>query len=106
EAGVKLDSGPGGAVVGVDDVEGAAPNVEVIVGNVHPPVEWAGQIVVHPHALAVIRAAVVRARAGCPGDAVGGGPQADALAAAAGRQVAGEPHAQARVVHHDRVAEV
>src|SRR5438876_5183139 len=44
EAGVKLDSGPGGAVVGVDDVEGAAPNVEVIVGNVHPPVEWAGQI--------------------------------------------------------------
>src|SRR6266581_8132510 len=106
EAGVELDSGPGGAVVGVDDVEGAAPNVEVVVGNVHPPVEGAGRVVVHPHALAVIRAAVVRARAGCPSDAVGRCPQADALAAAAGRQVAGEPHAQARVVHHDRVAEV
>src|SRR6266478_9298078 len=75
EAGVELDSGPGGAVVGVDDVECAAPDVEVVVGNVHPPVEGAGRVVVHPHALAVIAAAVVSARAGCPSDAVGGGPQ-------------------------------
>ncbi len=106
EAGIKLDRSPGGTVVGVHDVEGAAPDVKVVVGDVHPPVERAGRIVVHPHALTVILAAVVGARAGSPGDAVGGCPEADALAAAASRQVAGEPRVQRGIVHHDGVAEV
>ena len=66
----------------------------------------AGRVIVHPHRLAIAAAGVVRARAGSPGDAVGRCPQAHTLAAAAGRQIAGEPHAQVRVVHDDRVAEV
>ncbi|PYL51361.1 MAG: hypothetical protein DMF33_10810 [Verrucomicrobia bacterium] len=106
EAGVELDSGPGGAVVRVGDVEGAAANVKVVIGNVHSSVEGAGRVVIHPHRLTVVIPAVVGACAGAPSDAVGGGPQADALAATAGRKVAGEPHAQARIVHHYRVAEV
>ncbi|PYI48437.1 MAG: hypothetical protein DMF11_03520 [Verrucomicrobia bacterium] len=106
EAGVELRLRPCGAVVGVSDIECAAPDVEVIVGNVHPPVEGAGRVVVHPHRLAVVAAAVVRAGAGGPSDAVGRGPHANALAAAAGRQVAREPDAQARIVHHDGVAVV
>src|ERR1700746_75900 len=40
EAGVELHLRPSGAVVGVDDVECAAIDSEIVVGNVHPPVEW------------------------------------------------------------------
>ncbi|PYL10506.1 MAG: hypothetical protein DME33_00555 [Verrucomicrobia bacterium] len=106
EAGIELHLRPCGAVIGVGDVESAAPNVEVVIGDIHPPVEGADRVVIDPHALAVITAAVMRARPGGPSDAVGGGPEADALPATASRQIAGEPHAQARVVHHDRVAVV
>src|SRR4029077_13446919 len=94
------------AVVGVDHVQRAVVDGEIVVGNVHSPVERAGRVVIHPHTLAVVVGAAVGTGPGAPGDAVSGRPQADALAAAPGRQVAGEPHAQARVVHHDRVAEV
>ena len=106
EAAVELDATPGGAVIGVSDVEGAAANVKVVVGDVHPPVMRAGWVVVHPHALAVIRPAAMRAGPCGPSDTVGRGPQADALAAAAGCQVARKPHVQLRVVHHVRVTEV
>ena len=95
EAGVEWTGRPSGAVVGVDDVECAAVDGEVVVGDIHPPVEGAGRVVVDPHALAVVADAVVGARSGSPGNAVRRGPEADALAAAAGRQVAGEPHTQA-----------
>ncbi len=99
---------PCSAVVGVDYLQCSSANREVVKGYVHAPVVGAGRVVVHPHALAVASATteVGRARTGGPGDAVGRSPQADALPAAAGRQVAGEPHAQVRVVHHDRIAEV
>ncbi len=108
EAGVELHWCPSGAVVGVGDVECAAPNGKVVIGDIHPSVERAGRVVIHPHALAVaiLGRDVGRAGAGAPGDAVCRGPQADALAAAAGGQVPGEPHGQAGVVHHDWVAEV
>ncbi len=107
EAGVELHWRPSGTVVGVNDVECAATDVEVVIGNVHPPVVRAGWVVIHPHARAVVGRAVVRARTGGPGDAIRRSPQANALGSAAGRhQVAGKPHAQVRVVHHDRVAQV
>src|SRR6266478_6251295 len=72
EAGVELDEGPGGAVIGVGHVEGAAADSEIIVGDVHPPVMRAGRIIIHPHALAVVLGAVVRAGPDGPGDAVRG----------------------------------
>ena len=103
---VDLRQRPSGAVIRVDHVQRAVVDGEIVVGNVHPPVEGAGRVVVHPHTLAVVVGAAVGTGPGAPGDAVSGRPKADALTAAAGRQVAGEPHAQARVVHHDRVAEV
>src|SRR5438552_8794764 len=106
EAGVELDNGPGGAVVGIGNVEGATIDGEIVVGDVHSPVEGAGRVVVHPHRLAVVTGAVVRAGPGGPTDAVGRSPHADALAAAAGRQVAREPRVESGVVHHDRIAEV
>ena len=106
EAGVEWYQVPSSTVIGVDHIQCAAPNVEIVVGDIHPPVEGAARVVVHPHALAVIAAAAVSADSGGPSDAVRRGPEANALAAAAGRQVAGKPHAQARVVHHDRVAKV
>src|SRR5947209_934485 len=87
EAGVELHLRPGGTVVGVGDVKCAVVDGEIVVGDVHPPVEGTGWVVIHPHALAVVGGAVVRACTGGPGDAVGRGPQADALAAAAGCKV-------------------
>src|SRR5206468_1861580 len=98
--------GPNGAVIGVNYLQRPAADGEVVPGYVHAPEVGAGRVVVHPHTLAVVAAATVRAHAGNPGDAVERGPQADALAAAAGRQVAGEPQIERGVVHHDRVAEV
>ena len=74
KARVELDGSPNGAVVGVGAVEGAVVDGEIVVGNVHPPVEGAGRVVVHPHALAVIRGAVVCACTGGPSDAISRGP--------------------------------
>src|SRR5262249_28238244 len=41
KAGIELDGGPSRAVIGVNDVERAAPDGKVVVGDVHPPVEQA-----------------------------------------------------------------
>src|SRR5262249_42813691 len=109
EAGLERDGGgPNGAVIGVNYLQRPAADGEIVKGYVHAPEMGAGRVVVHPHRLAVAGAAakVRRARAGNPGNAVKRGPQADALAAAARRQVTSEPHAQGLVVYHDRVAEV
>src|SRR5262249_42544102 len=101
-------AGPSGTVIGVNYVQRPAADGEVVKGYVHAPEEWAGRVVVHPHALAVAGATaeVDCARSGGPGNAVRRGPQAHALAAAAGRQVASEPHVQVLIEHHDRVTEV
>ena len=69
------------------------------------PVEGAGGVVVDTARLAVVAAAVVRAGAGRPGDAVGRGPDAHALAAAAGGEEDGDPLRMRLVVDDDRVAE-
>src|SRR5204863_2218315 len=107
EAGVECDRRrPNGAVIGVNYLQRPAAYGEIVPGYVHAPEVGAGRVVIHPHTLAVIAAATVRARAGDPGDAVDRGPQADALAAAAGRQVASEPQIERGVVHHDWVTEV
>src|ERR1700682_5150437 len=54
--------GPSPAVVGgVAEEEGAAPDSEVVPGNVHPPKEWATRVVVGPARLAVVLAAGVNA---------------------------------------------
>jgi hypothetical protein len=106
EAGVQWHLVPNGAVIGVEYIQRAASNVEIVERDVHPPVEGAARVVVHPHARAIKATAAGRTGVGGPGDTVGGGPETDALAAAAPRQVAGEPLAQARVVHHDRVTKV
>src|SRR4029077_20553223 len=100
---------PSNSVVRVNHLQAADITAQagiVVPGDVHPPVVGAGRVVVHPHRLAVVGAAAVGAPGRDPGDAVGRAPHAAALAAAAGRQVAGEPHAQVCVVHHDRVAKV
>ncbi|PYJ53680.1 MAG: hypothetical protein DME82_13345 [Verrucomicrobia bacterium] len=109
EAGVECDRRrPNGAVIGVNYLQRPAADGEVVKRYVHAPEVGAGRVVVHPHRLAVARAGreVGRARAGDPGDAVDRSPQTDALAAAAGRQVASEPQIERGVVHHDRVTEV
>ena len=99
---------PNGAVIGVNYLQRPAADAEVVKRYVHAPEVGAGRVVIHPHRLAVAGATteVGRARAGDPGDTVERGPQADALAAAAGRQVASEPQIERGVVHHDRVTEV
>ena len=106
EAGVELHSRPGGAVVGVNDIQCTAPDGEIVVGNVHPPPEWADRVVIDPHALAVIAGAAVGTRTRGPGDTVSGCPEPDALPAAACRQIAGEPHPEASVVDDNRIAVV
>src|SRR5207302_6083406 len=86
EAGVECDRRrPNGAVIGVNYLQRPTADGEVVKGYVHAPEVGAGRVVVHPHRLAVARAAseVGRARAGDPGDAVDRSPQTDALAAAA-----------------------
>src|SRR6202795_2557238 len=50
-----LHVGPSRAVVSrVAEEEGAAPDSEVVPGNVHPPIEWATRVVVGPTRLAVV----------------------------------------------------
>src|SRR5262249_55245287 len=49
ETGVELHGVPGGAVIGVNYIQRAAPDVEVVIGYIHPTVDRAGQVVVPPH---------------------------------------------------------
>src|SRR5262249_45056762 len=93
-------------VVGVDDVKRATVDCIVVIGNVHPTVEGARRVVVHPHTLTVVAGAVVGAGPRGPSDAIRRRPHADALTATAGRQVASEPQTQARVVYDDRIPKV
>src|SRR5439155_23136740 len=57
--------GPGGAVVsGIADEEGASPDIEVVPGDVHPPVEGRARVVVCPARLSVVVGVVVNAEMG------------------------------------------
>ena len=66
--GSELDGVPSGAVIGVDYIQRPAVDGEIVAGDVHPSVEGADRVVVHPHRLAVVAAAVVGASPGGPGD--------------------------------------
>jgi hypothetical protein len=70
EGSIELHRRPSGAVIRVRDVQCAAPHTDVVVRDVHSPVEGTGCVVIHPHTLAIIIGAVVRARASGPGDAI------------------------------------
>src|SRR5207245_2453899 len=101
--------GPSETVVGGDaDEEGAAPDSEVVPGNVHMPIEWAGRVVVGPTRLSVSRALVVNAkvgpasRGGVPGS--GGLEPAEALTAAGTVEPDGEPGGGWAVVQSNGVA--
>ena len=104
----QLFAGPSLTVIsGEGDLEGAAANSEVVPGNVHPPKEGRGRVVVGPARLAVVRAAVVNASTSRPGDpAVSGLPGADALSAAARSQKNSKESAGRFVVESNRVAKV
>ena len=99
-----LRRGPAYAVVGGGDLKGPAAHVEVVKRDVHAAVCRAEGVVVHPHRLAIVARVVMSAGPRSPGDAIGRGPQANALAAATGYQVAGEPLVQLGIEHHDRIA--
>src|SRR5213596_809655 len=54
--------GPGETVVsGVANEECATPNIEVVPGNVHPPIEWRGCVVICPARLSVVIIVIVNA---------------------------------------------
>src|SRR4029077_10021264 len=93
--------GPGEAVVsGVANEECAAPNIEVVPGNVHPPIEWRGCVVICPARLSVVVVVAVDAIMG-PAIRVRRGRglvSAEALTAAAPVQPDGEPSLACLVV--------
>ena len=97
---------PAGSVVGVGDLQRAPAAGEVVERDVHPPVVGAFGVVVDPHRLTVVGRAFVDAGADAPGFRARRGPKPDALAPAAGGQIAREPLFQLLVVDDDRVAVV
>src|ERR1700682_1407492 len=101
--------GPSETVVGGNaDEEGAPPDSEVVPGDVHVPIEWAGRVVVGPTRLSVVGAAGVNAvmgpasRGGIPGS--GGLVPAEAPTAAAAVYPDREPGPGWAVVQSNGVA--
>ena len=101
--------GPSETVVSGDaDEEGAAPDSEVVPGDVHVPIEGAGRVVVGPARLSVVGAAAVNAvmgpasRGGIPGS--GGLVPAEAPTAAGQVDPDGKPGAGWAVVQSNGVA--
>src|SRR5450432_2667454 len=86
--------------------EAAAPDTEVVPGNVHPPIEGATRVVVGPARLAVVLAGGVNAIMG-PARRIrriGGLVTAEALSATARVEPGGEPGRGGAVVQNDGVA--
>src|SRR5450432_2129926 len=99
--------GPSRAIVGgIADEEGAAPDTEVVPGNVHPPIEWAARVVVGTAGLAVVLGVVVNAIVGPASrvHGIGGLVPAEALTAAARVEPDGEPGSGWAVVQNNGVA--
>src|SRR5207245_2742491 len=99
--------GPSGTVVsGIADEESASPDIEVVPGNVHMPIEWAGRVVVCPARLSVVVVVGVNAVMGpairVPGS--GGVVPAEALTATAHVKPDSVPSAGWAVVQNNGVA--
>src|SRR5580704_12838099 len=98
--------GPGGAVVGVHQLQRTNADLVVAEGDVHAAILLAVRVVIDPQGLTVVSSAVVRAGTCGPVDAVGRGPQTDTLTAATGGKVAGKPLVELRIEDDDRIAVV
>jgi hypothetical protein len=85
-----LDGSPSGTVIRKTYEEGAAPDVKVVPGNIHPPKVRAGRVVVGPARLAVVGGVVVNGEMGPAIGIRGSRCLVPAEALTAGRGV--EPH--------------
>src|SRR5262249_5910672 len=79
---------------------------EVVKGDIHAAVERAVWVVVYPHGVAIVSEPCMGAGARGPRLAICGCPEANALAAAAADEIAGEPQTQFRVEQEDRITKV
>src|ERR1044071_1278991 len=98
---------PSHAIIGgIAEEEGTRCNIEVVPGNVHPPIEWATRVIVGPTRLPVVLTVAVNAIMGPASRAHGisGLVPTKALTAAATVKPDGEPCSGRAVVQNNGVA--